>query len=79
MILIVVVFFILGFSPYQDYFLWREWDLNPRPAAYESVALPTELPRLSRVKFYYNQGLVSIEKIEQEIWYCQSVIRSTQI
>lgn len=55
MILIVVVFFILGFSPYQDYFLWREWDLNPRPMAYESTALPTELPRLSRVKFYYNQ------------------------
>ncbi len=66
MILIVVVFFILGFSPYQDYFLWREWDLNPRPAAYESVALPTELPRLSRVKFYYNQGLVSIESFDIE-------------
>lgn len=24
---------------------WRGWDSNPRPAAYESAALPTELPR----------------------------------
>ena len=24
---------------------WREWDLNPRPRAYESPALPAELPR----------------------------------
>ena len=25
--------------------LWRGWDLNPQPTAYESVALPIELPR----------------------------------
>ena len=24
---------------------WRGWDLNPRHKAYESSALPTELPR----------------------------------
>ena len=24
---------------------WRGWDSNPRPEAYESSALPTELPR----------------------------------
>lgn len=34
---------------FSDRFLlkWREWDLNPRPKAYESSALPTELPRHS--------------------------------
>ena len=26
-------------------FQWRGWDLNPRHKAYESSALPTELPR----------------------------------
>ncbi len=27
---------------------WRGWDSNPRPAAYESAALPTELPAKGR-------------------------------
>ncbi len=34
---------------------WREWDLNPRPTAYESAALPTELPRQECQNFNANR------------------------
>lgn len=35
----------------------RGWDLNPRPIAYETIALPTKLPRQSRYYTIYNRLL----------------------
>ena len=29
---------------FNEVFLWRGWDLNPRPRAYESPALPLSYP-----------------------------------
>ena len=41
----------------------RGWGLNPRPQAYESCALPTELPRhiLTKVKITYIYTLLNTE------------------
>ena len=41
--------------------LWRGRDLNPQPTAYESVALPIELPRhYFPCRVYHLEGLDSI-------------------
>jgi|GEM_PF-5220067 hypothetical protein len=41
--------------------LWRGRDLNPQPTAYESVALPIELPRhYFAFRVYHLDGLDSI-------------------
>ncbi len=55
---------------------WREWDLNPRPRAYESLALPTELPRqaggiLLRSFLFVNanERAASTLLLDQAPWY----------
>jgi hypothetical protein len=46
---------------YPRVILWREWDLDPRPRAYESPALPLSYLAVSREKVYYIAAVLSTE------------------
>jgi hypothetical protein len=47
--------------------LWRGTDLNRQPMAYESTALPIELPRLLAEKVYYDPPPLSTMRHERQL------------